>query len=227
MTEAKWLTSDDPTAMLRALPTDASARKLRLFTAVCCRRVQHTTRNPDLADAGFYIEALERVADGAMTATEWSEVVARLAQLRHDVIDRTLDVLTADFCTFLTALDDPPAEGALWALVNANIALGNFRRRPEAHEVGGSPEAKVQAPLLRDIYGNPFRPVTFSPEWRTDTTLTLARQMYDSREFSAMPILADALQDAGCDHEDVLTHCRGEGPHVRGCWVVDLVLGRE
>ncbi len=57
--------------------------------------------------------------------------------------------------------------------------------------------------------------------------MTLARTMYESRDFSAMPILADALQDAGCDNEDILGHCRGSGPHVRGCWVVDLVLGKE
>jgi hypothetical protein len=84
-----------------------------------------------------------------------------------------------------------------------------------------------QARLLRDIFGNPFRPVPFSPSWRTDTAVSLARQMYPAREFSAMPILADALQDAGCDNDDVLNHCRGPGPHVRGCWVVDSVLGKE
>jgi hypothetical protein len=82
-----------------------------------------------------------------------------------------------------------------------------------------------RAGYVRDIFGNPFRPVAFSPEWRTDTALTLARQMYEAREFGAMPILADALQDAGCDNPDILDHCRGPGPHVRGCWVVDLVLG--
>src|SRR6266545_5825376 len=82
-------------------------------------------------------------------------------------------------------------------------------------------------PTYRDIFGNPFRPLAFAREWRTDTAVALARQMYESRDFSAMPILADALQDAGCDHEDILSHCRGDGPHVRGCWVVDLVLGKE
>ena len=81
--------------------------------------------------------------------------------------------------------------------------------------------------LIRDIFGNPFRPVAFSPSWRTSTVLALASQMYESRDFGAMPILADALQDAGCDSAEVLDHCRGEGPHVRGCWVVDLVLGKE
>jgi hypothetical protein len=81
---------------------------------------------------------------------------------------------------------------------------------------------------LRDIFGNPFRPVSFSPEWRTDTAVALARTMYESRDFSAMPILADALQEAGCDGDAVLTHCRDTGQvHVRGCWVVDLVLGKE
>jgi hypothetical protein len=82
-------------------------------------------------------------------------------------------------------------------------------------------------PVIRDIFGNPFRPATFDPAWRTDTAVSLASQMYESRDFGAMPILADALQDAGCDSEDILGHCRGAGPHVRGCWVVDLVLGKE
>ncbi|MCE9566326.1 MAG: hypothetical protein K8U57_30245 [Planctomycetes bacterium] len=81
---------------------------------------------------------------------------------------------------------------------------------------------------MRDIFGNPFRPVTFSPEWRTSTAVALARQLYESRDFSAMPILADALQDAGCDIDDILTHCRDEKQvHVRGCWVVDMVLGKS
>jgi hypothetical protein len=82
--------------------------------------------------------------------------------------------------------------------------------------------------LLRDIVGNPFRPIAFSPLWRTDTAVTLARQMYESRDFAAMPILADAIQDAGCANEDLLTHCRDTAlTHVRGCWVVDLVLGKR
>jgi hypothetical protein len=85
----------------------------------------------------------------------------------------------------------------------------------------------VLADILRDVFGNPFRPVTFFPSWRTDTALSLAHQMYESRDFGAMPILADALQDAGCDHEDILNHCRSRGVHVRGCWAVDLVLGKE
>src|SRR5581483_11403490 len=88
-------------------------------------------------------------------------------------------------------------------------------------------EPKDQAALLRDILGNPIRPVAFAPEWRTSTAVAIARGMYESRDFSPMPILADALQDAGCDSDDILNHCRDpQQVHVRGCWVVDLVLGK-
>ncbi|MCE9566116.1 MAG: hypothetical protein K8U57_29190 [Planctomycetes bacterium] len=85
-----------------------------------------------------------------------------------------------------------------------------------------------QATLFREIVGNPFRPVDFDSEWRTSTVLAMAKEMYESRDFSAMPIFADALQDTGCEHDDILSHCRDENAtHVRGCWVVDLVLGKE
>ena len=84
------------------------------------------------------------------------------------------------------------------------------------------------ADLLRDIFGNPFRPAAQDPAWRTETVLALARGIYEERAFDRMPILADALQDAGCTSEDVLGHCRdAKQVHVRGCWVVDLVLGKE
>jgi hypothetical protein len=88
-------------------------------------------------------------------------------------------------------------------------------------------ESAAQAQLLRCIFGNPFRPVAFDPEWRTSTVVQLARGIYDDRDFDRLPILADALQDAGCNNADVLNHCRQPGPHARGCWVVDLVLGKH
>jgi hypothetical protein len=82
--------------------------------------------------------------------------------------------------------------------------------------------------IARDIFGNPFRTVAFDPAWRTDTAIAVARQMYERREFSAMPILADALQDAGCEDEVILAHCRDANQvHVRGCWVCDLVLNKN
>jgi hypothetical protein len=85
----------------------------------------------------------------------------------------------------------------------------------------------MKAHRLRAIFGNPFRPITLKPAWLTSSVVTLARQMYDGRDFSPMPILADALQDAGCDNEDILNHCRQPGEHVRGCFVVDLVLEKK
>jgi hypothetical protein len=88
-------------------------------------------------------------------------------------------------------------------------------------------ERSAQSALVRDIFGNPFRPVAFNPRWRTADVLGLARGIYEERAFDRLPLLADALMDAGCDPDDILTHCRSEGPHVRGCWVVDLVLGKE
>jgi hypothetical protein len=84
------------------------------------------------------------------------------------------------------------------------------------------------ASLLRDVFGNPFRPAAIDPAWLTSTLVALARGIYDDRAFDRMPILGDALEDAGCDNADILAHCRdANATHVRGCWVVDLVLGKE
>jgi hypothetical protein len=88
----------------------------------------------------------------------------------------------------------------------------------------------TQVRLLRDILGNPFRPVTLNPAWLTwhDRLLVaMDRQMYDSRDFRDLPILADALEEAGCTDDGLLAHCREPGVHVRACWVVDLLLGKE
>ncbi len=92
-------------------------------------------------------------------------------------------------------------------------------------------EERQQAALLRDIFGPlPFRRVVIDPawlHWNNGTVSALARRIYDERAFHDLPILADALEDAGCSDEDLLGHCLGEGHHVPGCWVVDLVLGKE
>ncbi len=107
-----------------------------------------------------------------------------------------------------------------------------FARSPA---VGASRTARSRTPegqshlclLLHEIFGNPFRSVVADPSWLTSTAVALAKGIYDDRAFDRMPILADALQDAGCNNDDVLTHCRDESQlHVRGCWVVDLVLGK-
>ena len=96
-----------------------------------------------------------------------------------------------------------------------------------ASEPGYAEEEAAQCELLRCVLGNPFRPAApVDPAWLTSTVTALARQMYESRDFALMPILADAIQDAGCEQDDVLDHCRADASHARGCWVVDLVLGK-
>jgi hypothetical protein len=91
-------------------------------------------------------------------------------------------------------------------------------------------EAGVQCRLLRDIFGNPFHPVIFDPAsllWNDGTISRLAQAIYGDRAFDRLPILADALEESGCDNSDILNHCRYPGEHVRGCWVVDLCLGKS
>src|SRR5262245_31387429 len=90
------------------------------------------------------------------------------------------------------------------------------------------PTTEGNARLLRDIFGPlPFRSVQLDSHWLTSNVLDLARTIYEERAINRLPILADALMDAGCSDEDILGHCRSDGPHVRGCWVVDLILGKE
>ena len=81
--------------------------------------------------------------------------------------------------------------------------------------------------VVRDIFGNPFRPTDFDPTWRSGPSTGIASRMYGARDFTAMPILADAIEDAGCVNAGILAHCREPAVHVRGCWVVDAVLGKE
>ncbi|OAI46028.1 hypothetical protein AYO44_12155 [Planctomycetaceae bacterium SCGC AG-212-F19] len=88
-------------------------------------------------------------------------------------------------------------------------------------------ESPKQAALLRDIFNSPFRPIAVDSRWRTSTVTSLAQGIYDKRAFDRMPILADALEDSGCDNAEVLNHCRQPGVHVRGCLLIDLLLGKE
>jgi hypothetical protein len=89
------------------------------------------------------------------------------------------------------------------------------------------PALRQYDPMLNDIAGNPFRPVEWQPAWQTADVVGVARGIYDDRAFDRLPVLADALMDAGCADEQVLSHCSSAGPHVRGCWVVDLALGKS
>ena len=205
-------------------------RKLRLLTAACVRRLQGRYY---LGEQEWVVESLERQADASPSPAEVGSVAAALREVRL----RCTEVMGGQY--WQASIDYPvepvtdlwqnawsTAEATIIAAGRqARIAAGLPDERPE--EKHTATEERTQCELLRDIFGNPFRPVAFSPEWRTSTATAIAQQMYDSRDFGAMPILADALQDAGCDNADILNHCRGPGPHVRGCWVVDLVLGKS
>jgi hypothetical protein len=207
--------------MLDALRTcgQRQGRKLRLLACAALRREWHRLTSPSVRTA---VEAAERFADGAAGPEELG--AARGAAAPE----------AARMCRSLWFGDEETSRDVWYSVAvhPSGRPLGDI----VAHytSVNSTPRSlfalrtqRAEAGLLRDIFGNPFRPIAFSPEWRTDTALSLAWQMYDSRDFSAMPILADALQDAGCDRADVLDHCRGPGVHVRGCWVVDMVLGKE
>jgi hypothetical protein len=93
----------------------------------------------------------------------------------------------------------------------------------------------LESSILREIFGPlPFRPVALDLAWRTPIVTALATAAYEDRHMPAgtldpdrLAVLADALEDAGCDNGDILSHLRGPGPHVRGCWVLDLLLGKE
>jgi hypothetical protein len=108
-------------------------------------------------------------------------------------------------------------------------ALGLWCLNPDEHDAGLMPFTfgSVLAPILRELFPNPFIPLTWNSDCFTSTVRELSQHIYESRDFSAMPVLADALQDAGCDSEYILGHCRANRPHARGCWVLDAVLGKS
>ncbi len=117
----------------------------------------------------------------------------------------------------------------MWQVANLALVRDELLARTiRKHVAYSDPPMRLEWVLevVRCIVGNPFRPVAFDPRWRTETAGALASGIYAERAFDRLPILADALEEAGCDHPDVLAHCRGPGPHARGCWVVDGLLGK-
>jgi hypothetical protein len=212
MTEHEWLTSPTLGNLLQEqenmnlLPL--TERKLRLLACAKCRyggrelSYQHRKR----------IEVAEAFADGRATRGQ------------------------------LLAGRSPRASG-WWGSVESDIWLATYPSEGQLNWSGGiviparpqlgsvlltGPMSAYQRAYIRDIFGNPFRPVSLDPAWLTSDVVALARGIYDDRAFDRMPILADALQDTGCANDDILNHCRDTSlAHVRGCWVVDLLLGKE
>jgi hypothetical protein len=217
MTEAEWLACVDPKAMLVFLKGKATKRQLRLLGCACLGRVAHLLIDDRARDA---IATAERFADGSAGEAELKKARVSANRARYPGLNES-GLGNAGYYLHCMATEIARLDRAFRPAVVCDFAGSTLR------EAGGNPrgEYAAQAALARDIFGNPFRKPMLDKTWRTSSALSLARQMYESRDFSAMPILADALQDAGCDNEGILAHCRGEGPHVRGCWVVDLVLG--
>lgn len=229
MTETEWRTGTDPVPMLRAA-RGKKVRKCRLVAVAWVRSLGPLLPHESSRRAA---DAAELFADGRTAPEELArradDAYGAYAALRdaHGTYDwRTV----AAFVALMSAWN-PDHSGPVDTLQRTARALADARTRNRLRAASALPVLAGSAPhaaVVRDVFANPFRPATFSPSWATDTARTLARQMYDAREFSAMPILADALQDAGCDNTDLLDHCRDTSlAHVRGCWAVDLVLGRE
>jgi hypothetical protein len=224
MTEKDWVSAYNLIGLDLSRLAPKQFRKWRLFGVACCRRAMAVT--PDERLESLAVGA-EQFADGLLTWEEVKEIRRVLPLMRREfgrkpiILGRGM-LATLEGLSLATSKTHTATLGAARA-VQAAFWTADANFGAVCHQ-----EEMEQVPLLRDIFGNPFRPVTFSPSWRTDTAVALARTMYESRDFSAMPILADALQDAGCDNEDILAHCRdAQQIHVRGCWVVDLVLGKE
>jgi hypothetical protein len=198
------------------------SRKDRLYCCACVRRVWYRLKNEE---AGRWaVEVAEEFADGQRTTRDLAD--ARDAALaaaaawdgcRSEEGQRVREAL-------LAAAECAIPENRGSCDVATNVGWQAVRASRESEEA----ERATQRARSLDIFGPPDRTSAFLPEWQTEAVVSLARRMYETRDFDAMPELADALHAAGCADAALLEHCRGPGPrHVRGCWVVDLLLERE
>jgi hypothetical protein len=218
MTEAEWLECDDPAAMLTFLRGRISKRKCLLFGCACERRLW------DQRDCEREkVEATERYADGEGPA---------------DDVLAALEVIGIDGVTLEDVTDMDPVGWAEEGAYDAADYAANVARRGEededAWDAAFAAERAVQVVLLRDAAGDPFRPRPGTGPWVTPAVVSLAEAAYAERHSSSgcldvqrLAVLADALEESGCADDAILSHLRAPGPHVRGCWVIDLLLGRE
>jgi hypothetical protein len=230
MTEAEWLACKDRDQMLVFLQHKVSDRKLRLFACACCRHIWDKIEDEESRKA---VLVAEGYADGLASDAELAAAAQKAAAIAEAACDAVIvpgDVwqsvwvpaqaaLTARFASILKDDQD------YGAVVQARDIVQNtiFHARVVADQSGR------YDPLvfLHEMFGNPFRPVTINPAWQTSNVVAIAQTIYDERGFADMPVLGDALEDAGCDNADILNHCRQLGEHVRGCWVVDLILAKS
>jgi hypothetical protein len=244
MTEAEWLVSNEPTPMLAFLRGKDGDRKVRLFVAACCRGLGHL-----MADGRtrLAVETAERHADGCCTLEDLTAGRAE-ADSAYREARRAGERLRAKTKPLRWAKPrdvNSPEWSRAWAEVHradvfarqAYLAVRVLEDDVDAyygHLQGPQEEVAEQirrmSDLLRDLLGNPFRPVSLDSAWLAwngGTVQRMAQTIYDEYRFGDLPILADALEDAGCTDADILSHCRSGGEHVRGCWVIDLLLGKS
>lgn len=215
MTEADWLAASDPWPMIKQM--NGRPRKLHLFACACCRRFWQYL--PEASQR--ILLRTEEAADGPRSRVT-SNALCGEANAIAAPVNEEFQRMTAP--TTEDRLRQAGAKAVCYAAIGEPHGASSYFKELDATE------AIAQAELLRDIFGNPFRSMHVEPAlltWNYATVPAIARHIYDDRAFHDLPILADALEDAGCTNADLLDHCRGPGPHVLGCWVVDLLLGKS
>jgi hypothetical protein len=225
MTEQEWLTSTDPTPMLRFLQEQqVSERKMRLLACACCRLIWEHLPDPRSRQA---VDVAERFADGRATPKE-------LARARNSAGLAPSREAQAAWAAYWATNQKPggPLDNVFTAAAAAPAkhAAGQApRQKHAAWDTAHAASVREQAELIREVIGNPFRPGWIDPRWLAwegGVIVRLAEGIYEERAFERMPVLGDALEEAGCTQAAVLEHCRGGGAHVRGCWLLDLILGK-
>ena len=235
MTESRWLSCTDPMPMLDFLKGKASDRKLRLFAVACSRRIWDLITHEVSRKA---VQTAEAYADDRVSLKELNVTFRAADRVESNAVDILPGVEHAFAASAARLAAHPEIRGLADGTADAARMAAAFSKVKRKHEKIGIDfgehylreepnEESDQCVLLRDIFGNPFRPIILDPSWLTPTVKALAQSIYDDRDFDQMPILADSLEKAGCDNQEILGHCRGMGPHVRGCWALDAVLGKE
>ena len=225
MTEQEWLTCTEPHKMLEFLRDKVSERKLRLFAVACCRRVWRWMTDERSRQA---VEISEMYADGRLGRKKLN--AARREAFAASKSPNPCPVSTHDQQTAahaaVVALDACASSKTEepWMIANATAGCASSLVFHAQGDATGWSEIAAQSHLLRHLTGDLFRSVTLDPAWRTATLTQLAEAIYQERAFDRLPVIADALEDAGCTDATILNHCRQAGEHVRGCWVVDLLL---
>lgn len=223
MTRDQWDQCLSPEEMLRA--AGASSRKLRLLAAACCR-LAYPWSLLTHEDSFKAIEVAERFADGLATAEELAQAEELAIWAADDLSWSSGELVTwaAYYVSDIICRQAVHAAGSVVRSSPSTMFPGHL-----AHQ---DVDRQEQCHLFRDIF-NPFRTATFDPVWRTDTVVRLAAASYEERALPSghldparLAVLADSLEDAGCGDAELLAHLRSAGPHVRGCWALDAVLGR-